>query len=105
MRHAGTNSVRSMTPEPAGYSHRDTKRPKTHGAISSKHSRVCPPGVLTLVLWCGTAMIPTVVEGKDHCLETALASVLEVEPDEVPDFSEWEVSWKQGVVNWLRERG
>jgi hypothetical protein len=48
-------------------------------------------------------MIPTVMEGADLCLETALASLLERE--DVPCFAGWGASWQYGVGCWLRTIG
>lgn len=43
-------------------------------------------------------------EGKGNCFQYALASILELEPETVPDFcNEYEDEWHEETIKWLKQ--
>lgn len=45
-------------------------------------------------------------EGKGNCFQYALASILDLEPEDVPDFcNEYGDDWHEETVKWLNQYG
>jgi Fe-S-cluster formation regulator IscX/YfhJ len=42
--------------------------------------------------------------GKGNCFSTCIACLMDLTPDEVPNFCQ-EPTWLEDAVNWLKERG